>query len=266
MSQAYLIAIDCDGTLVGDDYVLHDRTVSVLRSLLKKGHYVILASGRPYRSLEVFVKAIGLERMPIITYNGAHAFMPSDDSLNYLRAFDLQATADIATRLLPEVDSLLIDDAKRIYLKEEDLFLDHFFPYREMPYVLDAQRPRLFAPPYVIVFKRKKAVDEPYRSIIEAHPGLRYRPWRDSLYAEAYQEGSDKGSALKAVMAYLGIDSSRVVAIGDSDNDLPMLQVAGHPYRMPETRQEALSGFKAAPDTAKKEGVAKLLESLPFLK
>ncbi len=266
MKKPYLIAIDCDGTLVGDDLVLRERTVFVLRSLLDRGHYVVLASGRPYRSLEPYVREIGLEKMPIVTYNGAHAFSKDDPSFNYDKTFDLEAASEIARKLLPEVDSLLIDDSRRVYLKREDLYLNQFFPYKDMPYVVDEKTPRFENRPYVIVFKRQKADDEPYRSIIEAHPGLRYRPWRDSLYAEAYQEGSDKGSALKAVMAYLGIDSSRVVAIGDSDNDLPMLQVAGHPYRMPETRQEALSGFKAAPDTAKKEGAAKLLESLPFLR
>lgn len=265
MKKSYLIAIDCDGTLVGDDLVLRERTVFVLRSLLQRGHYVVLASGRPYRSLEPFVKEIGLEKMPIVTYNGAHAFSLADPSFVYSKAFNLAAVKDIATRLLPEVDSLLIDDAKKAYLKVEDPYLNQFFPYRELPYAVDEGRPHLENPPYVIVFKRKNASDEPYRSIIEAHEGLRYRAWRDSLYAEAYQEGSDKGHALKAVMDYLKVDSSHLVAIGDSDNDLPMLALAGHAYRMPESRQSALLGYEAAPDTAENEGVAKLLASLPFL-
>lgn len=265
MKKPYLIAIDCDGTLVGDDLVLRERTVFVLRSLLQRGHYVVLASGRPYRSLEPFVKAIGLEKMPVVTYNGAHAFSKDDPSFNYDKTFDLEAASEIARKLLPEVDSLLIDDARRVYLKREDLYLNQFFPYKDMPYVVDEKAPRFENRPYVIVFKRQKASDEPYRSIIEAHQGLRYRPWRDSSYAEAYQEGSDKGSALKAVMAYLQVDSSRLVAVGDSDNDLPMLQLAAHAYRMPESRQSSLLPYEAAPDTAKNEGLAKLLASLSFL-
>lgn len=265
MKKRYLIAIDCDGTLVGDDLVLRERTVFVLRSLLQRGHYVVLASGRPYRSLEPYVREIGLEKMPIVTYNGAHAFSKDDPSFNYDKTFDLEAASEIVGKLLPEVDSLLVDDASRVYLKAEDPYLNQFFPYKDLPYVVDKTAPRLDHRPYVIVFKRQKAGDEPYRSIIEAHEGLHYRAWRDSLYAEAYQEGSDKGHALKAVMDYLKVDSSHLVAVGDSDNDLPMLQLAAHAYRMPESRQSSLLPYEAAPDTAKNEGLAKLLASLSFL-
>ena len=44
---------------------------------------------------------------------------------------------------------------------------------------------------------------------------------------EATAPGVDKGSGLRRLCALLGIDPQRVLAIGDGDNDIPMLQAAG---------------------------------------
>ena len=45
--------------------------------------------------------------------------------------------------------------------------------------------------------------------------------------AEFNARGVDKGNGLLPVMEKLGIDKEHVIAIGDSDNDLEMLQMAG---------------------------------------
>ena len=44
---------------------------------------------------------------------------------------------------------------------------------------------------------------------------------------EATARGVDKGSGLLRLCDILGIDPQRVMAIGDSENDIPMLQAAG---------------------------------------
>ena len=44
---------------------------------------------------------------------------------------------------------------------------------------------------------------------------------------EAAAPGVDKGSGLRKLCEIMGIDPQRVLAIGDSENDIPMLQAAG---------------------------------------
>lgn len=44
---------------------------------------------------------------------------------------------------------------------------------------------------------------------------------------EATAVGVDKGAGVRRLCARLGIDPARVLAIGDSDNDIPMLQAVG---------------------------------------
>ena len=49
-----LIVSDLDGTLLGSDHRLHQRTIDVLRALAEQGHHVALASGRNYHDMRVF--------------------------------------------------------------------------------------------------------------------------------------------------------------------------------------------------------------------
>ena len=58
---------------------------------------------------------------------------------------------------------------------------------------------------------------------------------------EATAPGIDKGSGLRRLCQILDIDPQRVLAIGDSDNDIPMLQAAGFAVAM----DNATEGVKA---------------------
>lgn len=49
----------------------------------------------------------------------------------------------------------------------------------------------------------------------------------DILYVNATSPDVDKGRALAVAAAHVGVELDHVVAIGDNDNDLPMLAVAG---------------------------------------
>ncbi|MBR3266554.1 MAG: HAD-IIB family hydrolase, partial [Bacilli bacterium] len=56
-----LIFIDLDGTLLNDSFELSPYTVKVLKEVSKKGHKVILASGRPPRAMLPYYKQLGLD-------------------------------------------------------------------------------------------------------------------------------------------------------------------------------------------------------------
>lgn len=65
-----LIVLDIDGTLVGDDLVLRDRTHAAITAAGRRGVAVALATGRMATSALAFAEALGL-RQPIIAYQGA---------------------------------------------------------------------------------------------------------------------------------------------------------------------------------------------------
>jgi len=52
------------------------------------------------------------------------------------------------------------------------------------------------------------------------------------LLVEATAAGVDKGEGVRHLLALLDIDPAHVLAIGDNENDLPMLKLVGMPVAM----------------------------------
>jgi hydroxymethylpyrimidine pyrophosphatase-like HAD family hydrolase len=54
----------------------------------------------------------------------------------------------------------------------------------------------------------------------------------DARFVGLTHKGVSKGSALRTIASKYGIDLQDVMYVGDADNDLPALRVAGHPVAM----------------------------------
>ena len=81
-----LIALDLDGTLIGDDLLLRDRTTAAIRAAIERGVSVSIVTGRMATSALRFARELGL-RDPIVGYQGALIRAmpePGDDHLGRL--------------------------------------------------------------------------------------------------------------------------------------------------------------------------------------
>jgi hypothetical protein len=89
-------------------------------------------------------------------------------------------------------------------------------------------------------------------TIVRTHP----------ILVEGTAKGVDKGYGLHQLCHMLGIQPSRVLAIGDADNDIPMLEAAGMAVAM----ENAMPGVKAVADwiapSLEEDGVAVALQRL----
>ena len=74
--ENYLIAIDLDGTLI-TDFDQHDKKSFSLLKYLTKTNFIVIATGRPYRSSKYYYNLLNLNT-PIINYNGALLHHPLD--------------------------------------------------------------------------------------------------------------------------------------------------------------------------------------------
>ena len=65
-----LVALDIDGTIVGDDLVLGPRTLAAVAAARERGVAVSLVTGRMTTSARGFARQLGLTD-PIVAYQGA---------------------------------------------------------------------------------------------------------------------------------------------------------------------------------------------------
>lgn len=260
-----LIAIDVDGTLVTKRQVLTPATAKFLRSLQEKGHVIVLASGRPYRSLAPFYEQCGL-KSPLICYNGALVFNPENSSFPViLKRFSCLSLRRIAVASKGHLSSFLCESEETIYDIVHDDFLDQYFPYEGMNEIEGPLEETLREDPFTAVFHCSKGYQATLKKIVEKEANMRFRPWTNSSYSEAYLLGVDKGSALRHVAQQLGIRKEDIIAFGDSDNDKEMLLEAGQPFAMKKGKSLDLQKrFPLSADDNNHDGVIKTLQKLVF--
>ena len=261
--NAKLIAVDLDGTLLNSQNRLSAFSRDIFAELAAKGFTIILASGRPYRSLAPFYQAMGLST-PVIAYNGIHVFNPSDPSFPELkRVFLRKDVVAIAQELGEKATSFLCEGDHFIYLSREDAYLAHYFPYAEYPHRIGRIDQLVQEDVYAMVFRSSHANLPQLKQVVESHDGIAFRSWTSSFYSEAYYHGVDKGSALAYLKKKLGFEKDDVYAFGDSLNDLGMLEEAGHPYAVLHGKSPLLSSrFPTTKKGNDHDGVALMLAEL----
>lgn len=255
MPKKALIAIDIDGTLLGEKYELFHSTAAYLSKLSDEGFCIVLSSGRPYRAMKGIYDELRC-RGPLICYNGARVFSPCSNLKQQCSPFHKEEVSEILMALSPYLEGWQVEDETSIYRHGLSDELEDFFPSSGMK-LIDGASIELPVDPYSVVFKEKKRNDEAFLSVLSKYKGMQWRHWTASPYSELHLEGVSKGKALAFIMDELGYHKEEVFAFGDSDNDHEMLLQAGHPFAMANSKSKRL--LKEFPVTEKgnsEEGVA----------
>jgi len=81
-------------------------------------------------------------------------------------------------------------------------------------------------------------------------------------FVEVGPAGVSKATGLAALCADLGINASEVLAFGDHQNDLPMLQWAGRGFAMANSQPSVLAAVAERTASNEEDGLALILEAL----
>jgi Cof subfamily protein (haloacid dehalogenase superfamily) len=264
-----LIAIDLDGTLIGSSLAIDERNRAAIERAVELGSTICLASGRMFSAARPFATDLRLPG-PMIVLNGAAIYdaasgarlcaVPLQPAIA-LQAYDLLKAANFHVQLY---------FGDKLYLDELDDFARHYLALsRVEPVMVDDLRPLLDgAPPGDVGPMKVLAVDTPAR-VAEYIPkvaaalgdaALVFKSQPDFL--EVTDPGANKGAALEWIARSRGLDIDDVAAIGDSDNDVPMLQAAGHSFAVGNASPAARAAAQRVVASQERCGVAEALELL----
>ncbi|NIP62844.1 MAG: phosphoglycolate phosphatase [Nitrosopumilaceae archaeon] len=182
-------AVDIDGTITENGQgVINLESLSALRNLVKMGHNVIFVSGRS--SVEGFLLSVygGTTRVAVGENGGCITYGPNDHSL-------------IGN----------IDQCKNAF----DVIKSEIKNVKEKPVF-----PRMTE----IVLERTFDIEQGKDLIAKKNLDV---VLSDSKYAfHINSHGINKGTGFREVMKKLSISLEDVVAIGDSETDLPLFELA----------------------------------------
>ena len=227
-----LVALDLDNTLVGPSMVVTPRVRAALAAAVAKGVVVTIATGRAPEPTERFARDLGLTA-PLICFQGGLVYDYGARRVLFEQRLDPAVIPVIIGLAEAHGWNLQFETPTMAYLPLES---NHPAALMELMRVAAWTRVDL----------RTGLPETPYKFILAVHDPAE----REALAAELSQRlkeqglhlsvvpshpilvegtppGLDKGTGLAWLAAHLNIPQAAVLAVGDNDNDVPMLQWAG---------------------------------------
>ncbi len=258
-----LIALDLDDTLLTTDKQISEYNREVLRACLDKGIHVVTASGRFNESQLVFIQKIdlGLEKNYHVGDGGGTIFN-RDGVKEVIGAFERSVYTEILVQTRELDVPCFVTNGKNVYYDIDDQPLCEIYGK-----VDGVRRPYIFrigdlaevddALKFVFAYTSPEELERIYQ--IKA-PGIAtFHAGRNLM--EITMQSLNKFSGLQSIASIYKVPIEEMVAIGDSENDIPMLKGAGLGMAV----SNAMDSVKDNADivgrwTNDEDGVGRLLE------
>jgi Cof subfamily protein (haloacid dehalogenase superfamily) len=260
-----LIAIDVDGTLLTSSHELSPRVRQAVLAARSSGVHIALATGKLLHSVEELVRALELDG-PQITLNGAAImdarggpplmFWPLEEdglraALAAIRAADPEL--GIAWYTTEEIYS----DAPRGPLD------DVLAAYHEPPVVhVAALGPDLPTPAKLLVTGSPERLAALRAAVTPRLEGIVRVITTTPDFLEFFSLRASKGIALRESMRLLGLTPEQVMALGDGENDISLLDEAGCGVAMANAVPALRARARREAPSNDDDGVAVVLEQL----
>ncbi|MDP4085022.1 MAG: Cof-type HAD-IIB family hydrolase [Bacillota bacterium] len=270
MAERHLIALDLDGTLLNDEKNISKKTKNIIKKAKEQGHIVMIATGRPFRSSEMYYKELELNT-PIVNFNGAFIHHPTNHSWGtYHTPMDIKVAKDIieACRSFHfyNIVAEVMDDVYFHYHDEK--LLDVFSLGNPKITTGDLRDYLNDSPTSLLIHTDEEELKKIRKHLSEVHAEvIEHRSWAAPFHViEIIKSGLNKAVGLKKAADYFDIPQERVIAFGDEDNDLEMLEFAGHGVAMGNASDEVKSIANEITLSNEEDGVGIYLENVLNLK
>ena len=224
---------------------------------------MLVATGRMFRSVRRYLDDVGLHE-PVVCYQGAAVVDPRTGEFLLHEPLDL----DVAREAIAALESLgispnvYVDD--ELYVAAENEYTRRYSGFQRLPVTqVGDLLAWLERPPTKLVAVAEPPVLAEVRAVLA--PRLEGRAFLTTslpYMLELGNPGATKGSGLAFVAARLGLHLDRVVAFGDGENDVELLEVAGFGVAVENAhpRLQAIAD-RTCPGPAD-EGVAGVIEAV----
>ena len=256
-----LVAIDLDDTLLDHSRVISPRARAAIRAAVASGVTVTLATGRMYRSALPYARQLELD-VPLVTYNGALIRCSGSDETLLHRPL----AADTAAELLALFRErgwyvqVYLDDT--LYVRERDANARYYEEIAGVEAVVvgDLLWSLPGVPTKLLAMAEPGRIGEINAAVVAAFGDRVYTAASKANYLEITDPGVNKGAALDFLAKRMGITRDAVMAIGDSINDLDMIEYAGLGVAMGNASPRVKAAARAVTAANDADGVAEAIE------
>ncbi|WP_099159850.1 Cof-type HAD-IIB family hydrolase [Virgibacillus ndiopensis] len=235
-----LVALDMDGTLLNSDHEVSLPTQGAIKKALANDIHVVLSTGRWLNSCYPYAEALGLPSF-LITVNGGEIWTVSKELLE---------------RHL--IDAKLME---KLYELGQEIGMNSWMFSTDDAW-LGSTRPNDFSNHEWLKIGFNSTDKDQLETIVKELSFYEELELTNSLptNVEVNPVGVNKANALRKVCDKIGISMNNVMAVGDSLNDIKMIQQAGIGVAMGNGQEAIKNVADFVTDTNNDDGVAKAIE------
>lgn len=274
MHKIKMIGLDLDGTLLTSDKKLLPFTRQVLTEAIERGIQVLMATGRPYTGIPEEIRKLPGIRYAL-TSNGARILDTQTGKALIEHLLPLES-AKKALEILQKYDTL-----QEVYFEGQGYAeaekLDRISRYHHNPhmweYVRSSRKPVDSLPELIA----REGRDMDKVQALFADMGELAQAWKElerceelvlvsslGYNIEINAAGVDKGIGLMELGELLGFCPEEIMACGDGDNDIQMLERAGIGVAMGNAEEKVKAAADYITETNDEEGAAKAIIRYAF--
>ncbi len=263
--EAKVLVLDIDGTLTNSEKKITVKTKNAIIDVMKRGHKVILASGRPTPGMLGYAKELELENYGgyLLSFNGGKIIECKTGEILFqkilpptivpqLYYFAEKKDCGLVTYLGDEIISARrIDQYLEIESRINDMpikVVDNFIEYAEydMNKCLMTAEPR-DAEKYVMELnERFGEITSVYRS--------------EPFFIEIMPKNVDKATSLDRMLESIGLTAKDAICCGDGFNDMTMIQYAGIGVAMGNAQHAVKEAADFVTSSNDHDGIVKVIK------
>jgi Cof subfamily protein (haloacid dehalogenase superfamily) len=256
-----LLALDLDGTLIGLDLEISQRTKAAIKQIMSRGIIVTIATGRMFQSALPFAKELNIST-PLICYEGAMIAKPDTKEILWHKPVPLSLAREAIELINKEnlhINAYLDDELYVESLNEQAKLYSSISRVNPHPVgnLLDFLNRE---PTKLVVVGTAEQIDSINRILNEHFGNSLFIAKSYPRFCEVAHPDCSKANALSMLTDQLGIAQSEVVAIGDNPNDVNMVKWAGLGIAMANGSDETKEAADWVTGHLEKDGVAEAIE------
>lgn len=275
MKDIKLVALDLDGTLFDNSSHISERNLTAIRSITDKGIHVVISTGRPFEGIPFDqIKGTGINYA--ITANGSGIYEISTGKCLYENAMDEELVTPILNFLLTRdihmdafiggkgytpvqcvetAQKLTVPSSIKNYIIATRTRLDNILQFIHENQLKVQKMTLNFYPAADGTLIDRETV----RKFLVSNPSIT-TVCGGYNNLEFTRADANKGVGLRKLAEILGVNPDATMAIGDTENDLAIIEAAGIGVAMGNATDAVKARADYVTTTNTKDGVAAAIE------
>lgn len=275
MKDIKLVALDLDGTLFDNSSHISERNLTAIRSITDKGIHVVISTGRPFEGIPFDqIKGTGINYA--ITANGSGIYEISTGKCLYENAMDEELVTPILNFLLTRdihmdafiggkgytsvqcvetAQKLTVPSSIKNYIITTRTRLDNILQFIHENQLKVQKMTLNFYPAADGTLIDRETV----RKFLVSNPSIT-TVCGGYNNLEFTRADANKGVGLRKLAEILGVNPDATMAIGDTENDLAIIEAAGIGVAMGNATDAVKARADYVTTTNTKDGVAAAIE------